>query len=62
MKIDAITVQDDGKSENAHSFTAEELAIKKGVYIDLFNDSIHPRKYNAKSDPGKVYIEFNKIS
>lgn len=62
MKIDAINIQDDGKCENALSLTAEELAMRKVVYIDFVNDLISPRNYNAKSDPGKVYFEFDKIN
>ena len=62
MKIDAINVQDDGKSENALNLTAEELAIRKVVYIDFVNDSIPSSTYDAKSDPKKVYFELDRLS
>ena len=62
MEIETISIQDDGKNENALNLTAEELAMRKIVYIDFVNDQIPSSDYDAKIDPGKVHFKSDKIS
>ena len=62
MEIDTISIQDDGKIENALNLTAEELAMRKIVYIDFVNDPIPSSDYDAKIDPGKIHFESDEIS
>jgi len=62
ISTDTISLQDDGKSENAHNLTAEELSARKIVYIDFVNDSIPTRDYDANFDPGKIHFETDKVS
>lgn len=62
MEIETVSIQDDGKNENALNLTAEELAVRKIVYIDFVNDPIPSRDYDAKIDPGKVHFESDRTS
>lgn len=55
--IETLHEDDDGKTENVHNLTQQELIKRKVVNIDIANDACETKDYKETEDPSKFTSE-----
>uniref|UniRef100_A0A1B6CRP9 Phosphatidylinositol transfer protein N-terminal domain-containing protein n=1 Tax=Clastoptera arizonana TaxID=38151 RepID=A0A1B6CRP9_9HEMI len=55
--IDSYHIPDDGKQDNVHELTPEQLKNREVIFIDIGSDAISPSDYKLSEDPSKFKSE-----